>query len=181
MLSASNISKHWYVSFCPCVLIFSWFGSSIPSVICRFLFFTISIAHFSMPNSIPISRVYIFTAYIRVSDSFSFLANSLMSSMYIRWLMFSCELLSWYPLVYFLSMWLSGIITITNSNGERESPWNIPLWIFASATLFTAVVNSTLKVPMVFSIKFVTSSDMLYIILRQFIIQLFGTISCAFL
>ena len=29
---------------------FSWFDSSIPSVICRFLLFIIGMAHFSMPN-----------------------------------------------------------------------------------------------------------------------------------
>ena len=37
MVSASNISKYLYVYFFPSVLIFSLFGSSIPSVRCRFL------------------------------------------------------------------------------------------------------------------------------------------------
>ena len=42
----------------------------------------------------------IFTAYIRFSNSFSFLTNSLMSSsMYIRWLIFSCDWLSLYPFI----------------------------------------------------------------------------------
>ena len=35
-----------------------------------------------------------------------------MLSMYIKWLIFSCDLLSLYPAVHFLSMWLSGIIII---------------------------------------------------------------------
>ena len=43
---------------------FSWFGRSISSVICRFLFFIISTAHFSMPDSIPVSSLYIHTACI---------------------------------------------------------------------------------------------------------------------
>ena len=89
-------------------------------------FLIISTAHLSIPNSISISRLYILTARIRVSNSFSFLANSLVSSMYIRWLIFSCNLVSLYLPVYFLIMQLSGIITIINSNGDSASPWNIP-------------------------------------------------------
>ena len=66
-----------------------------------------------------------------------------MSSMYIKWMIFSCDLLSLYPDVHFLSMYLSGIIVITNNIGDSASPWNIPLWIFASAQLFSPAVNST--------------------------------------
>ena len=58
------------------VFILSWFGSSILSVSCRLPLFITSIAHFSMPNSIPMSRLYILTVCIRVSSSFSFFANS---------------------------------------------------------------------------------------------------------
>ena len=53
--------------------------------------FHMSMAHFSTPNSIHISYIYsmyILIACIRVSNSFLFLKNSLMSSMYIRWLIF---------------------------------------------------------------------------------------------
>ena len=71
------------------VLIFSWFSSSIPSVFCRFPL--IIIAHFSMPNFFPMSWQYILIACIRVSNSFSFLTNSLMPSMYRRGLIFSCD------------------------------------------------------------------------------------------
>ena len=119
MVSAFTITQYLYVSFSPKVLIFSWVGGSIPFVICRFRFFIISMAHFSIPNSIPISRLYIPTACIIVSNSFSFLINSLMSFMYIRWLTFFCDLISLYPPVHFLSTWLSGMITISNSNGDN--------------------------------------------------------------
>ena len=108
-------------------------------------------AHFSMPNSTPMSWLYILTACIRVSSSFSFFANSYMSSMYIRGLTFSYDLLSLYPAVHFLSMLLSGIISIINSNGDSVSPWNTH-WIFASAKLFPPAVNFTFQVFMVFSI-----------------------------
>ena len=66
-----------------------------------------------MPNSILMSWLYILTVCIRVSSSFSFFfANSLMSSMYIKWLIFSWDLLSLYPTAHFLSMWLSGTMAI---------------------------------------------------------------------
>ena len=42
--------------------------------------------------------------------------------MYIKRLIFSCDLLSLYPAVHFLSTWLSGIMAIMNSNGDRASP-----------------------------------------------------------
>ena len=53
-----------------------------------------------------------------------------MSSMYIRWLIFLCDLLNLYPAVHFLSMWLRGIEAIMNSKGDSASPWKISLWIF---------------------------------------------------
>ena len=146
----------------------------------HFLRFIISIAHFSVPNTNPMSWLYILTAGIRVYHSFSFFANILMSSMYLRWLIFSCNLLSLHPAVHFLSMWLSGIIAITNSNEDSASLWKISIWIFASATPFPPAVNFPLQIFMVSSIKFIISSDILYI-LRQFIIQLYRAISYAVL
>ena len=83
-----------------------------------------------------------------------------MSSMYIKWLIFSWDLLISYPAVHFLRMWLSGIMAITNSNGDSASPL---IWIFTSAKLFPPAVNSTLQVCMVFSINCTTWSGILYI------------------
>ena len=71
-------------------------------------------------------------------------------------------------------------MSIMNVNGDSGSFWNILLLIFASAKLLPPAVNSILQVFMVFLIKFMTSYDILYI-LRQFIMQLFGTIAYAFL
>ena len=72
MVSASNIVKYFYVSFSSGVLIFSWFGRSILSVMSRFPLFIISMAHFL--SQIPsLCLGYILTACIRVSNSFSFL------------------------------------------------------------------------------------------------------------
>ena len=69
-----------------------------------------------------------------------------------------------------MSMWLSVITAITNNKGDRDL-----LEIYLSGTLlqqsfFSPSVNSTPQVSMVFSIKFMTSSDIWYI-LWQFIIQ----------
>ena len=83
--------------------------------------------------------------------------------MYIKWLIFSCDLQSLYLAVHFLSVWLSDSMAIMNSKGDRASPWKIPLYIFASAKLHPPAVNSTVQVFMVFSIEFMTSSDILYI------------------
>ena len=135
MVSASKTPKYLYISFSPNVLILSWFGNSIPSVRCRLLLFITSMAHFSMPNSVPMSRLYILTVVLRFSTSFSFFANSLMSSMYIRWLIFSCDQLSLYPAVHFLSIWLSVIIIIMNNNEDTASRLKIPPWIFVLAKI----------------------------------------------
>ena len=81
--------------------------------------------------------VYSNCVYYGFQFFFTF-ANSFMSSVYLRWLIFSCNLLSLYPAVHFLSMWVSGIIAIMNSRGGSASPWKIPLWIFVSAKLFSS-------------------------------------------
>ena len=91
-------------------------------------------------------------------------------------MIFSCDLRSLYPVVHFLSMWLSGITVVINSNRDSASLWYIPLWIFALAKLHLLAVNSTFHIFMAFWIKFMTSSDIFYI-LRQFIIQSWRTIS----
>ena len=135
MVSASKMPNYLLVSFSPSVQILSLIGCSIPSVRCHLPLFITLMAHFSMPNSIPTSWLYILTACIWVYSSFSFFANSLISSIYIRWLTFSCGQLSLYPAVHFLNMWLSDIMAITNSKGDWASPWNMSLWIFASAKL----------------------------------------------
>ena len=117
-----------------------------------------------MPNSIPIFWLYIHKVYIRFFISFSFLANSLMTSMYIKWLIFSCDLQSLYPAVHFLRLLLIGIIAIKNSNGDSASPWNMPLRIFTTVKLFPPAVNSTLQISMVFSINCMTWSGIIIII-----------------
>ena len=164
MISSYNIPNYSLVSFSLNVLILSWFVSSIPSVICLFWLFLISMTHFSLTNSISISWLYILTSC------------SLMSSMYIKWLIFSRDLWSFYPAMHFLSILLSGIMAITNSNGDSVSLWKIHHWIFTSAKLFPPTVSSTLQFYMVFSINFMTSPDICYIL--QF---LCSTISYAFL
>ena len=86
-----------------------------------------------------------------------------MSSMYIKWLIFPCDLLILYPIVHFLRMWESGIIAIPNSNGDSASLWNMFLWNFTSAKLLAPAVDFTHQVSMVFSINFTTLSAIIII------------------
>ena len=72
MVPASNIPKYLEISFSSSILILSWFGSSIPSVKCRFPLFITSRCIF--PWQIPsLWPVYILTACIGVSIFFNFL------------------------------------------------------------------------------------------------------------
>ena len=66
-------------------------------------------------------------------------------SLYIRRLNFSSDLWSLYPPEHFLSPRESGIIAITNRNGDSASPWKIPAWIFTSVKLIPPDVSSTLQ------------------------------------
>ena len=81
-----------------------------------------------------------------------FFAKNFMSTKYIRGLTFSCDLLSLYPPVYFLGMWLSDTIAITNSNCDSASPRNIDLrvFFFASIQLIPFAANSALQVFRIF-------------------------------
>ena len=109
------------------------------------------------------SWLYIFTASIRVYDSFSFLANSLMSSMNNRWLIFTCirQCISWVCGCVASSL-LQIIMVIVHLPGIYLSGSLLQL------SLAPTAVNSTLRVFMVFSIKFMTLCDILNV-LRHFI------------
>ena len=98
-----------------------------------------------MPNSIRISWLYILTTCIKISSSFSFFENSLMSCMYIKWLIFSWDRLSLCPAVHFLSIWFSGIMAIMNCNGDSASTWKVTIWMFASAKLLPKLSYAFLK------------------------------------
>ena len=105
--------------------------------------------------------------------------NSLMLSMYIRWLTFSLDLVSLHAPVHFLSMWFIDI-GITNSNGDSAFPWKIPFSIFSSAELLPSAVSSTLHFFRVLSKNLMTSLYILYN-LTQSIMQFCRTIMYAFL
>ena len=85
MVSASNVPQYLYVSFSPSVLIFSWFGCSISSAVCRFPLFITCIAHFSMSHSILCPDCILSQPVLEFPILFVF-GKQFMSSMYIRWL-----------------------------------------------------------------------------------------------
>ena len=49
-------------------LLFSWFDSSIPFIICLLPLLIVNMAHFSMTNSIPISRLHVFNNLLSSSS-----------------------------------------------------------------------------------------------------------------
>ena len=142
MVSASNISKYLQVFCFPRFLILSWFGSSIPSISFRLPLFITSKCQIPSLCSDCILSLHV----LKFPVIFSFFANSLTSSMYIRWLIFPCNLLSLYPAVYFQCMWLSGIIVITNCNGDSASPLNIIIIMFIIIVTAASDSNFNIKV-----------------------------------
>ena len=112
--------------------------------------------------SVPFVDGLLLTVCIRVSNSLFILESILMSSMYIKWLIFSCDVLSLYPTMHFFRMWLSGIIAITKSNGDSTYFCYMPVWIFTSAKLFPSAI--ILQVSIVFSIKYMISSGIICIL-----------------
>ena len=58
--------------------------------------------------------------------------------------------------------WLcNSILAFINRNGDSATSWKIPHWIFTLSKLLLPAVNSIL---LVFSIKFMNSSDVLFIL-----------------
>ena len=102
----------------------SLFCTSIPSVPCYFPFFIFNLAHLCMSNSITMSWLYILSVSNWMAILFPFLANRLMSSLYIRILIISFNLINW---IYLCIFW------VKNSYGDSASPCNIDLRIFNSA------------------------------------------------
>ena len=101
-----------------------WFflGLVVPS----FRYWSFSVFHHKhgtifIPYSIPTSRSCVLIICIIVSNSFSFLQTTWYRP---RWLIFRVILQIFLPPLHFLRILMSGI---TNSNGERVSPWNISL------------------------------------------------------
>ena len=116
-----------------------------------------------------ISWLNILIVCINVSNSFSFFDVVHL----LKLVNFFCVLVNLLPPVHFLSIWLFGITTITESNDQSASLWKIPPWIFTSAK----VLPSTLNYTFLFFMTFVTNRNLVHF--GQSIIQLCGTISWA--
>ena len=120
----------------------------------------------------PMSWQYILTACIRVSTSFSFLANSLMSSMYIS---------EWsFPAIYLVCIWLC----ISRVCGwVASSLLQIAIVIAHLPARHLSGYSLQLSFSLLLSIPLSIFSCLLWLrlISWQFIIQLYGTISYAFL
>ena len=136
---------------------FSWFGSSIPSVICCFPFSIISIAHYPCQIQSLYRHCVSSLPVLGFPNLFRF-CRFVFSN-------FSCDLWNFYLPEHFLSIVLRGIISITNSNCDSASSWEIPVWVFTSAKLFFLQLSIQMfKFSILFSINFMTSPDILFIL-----------------
>ena len=108
-------------------------GSSISSVIRCFLLFIISMAHITMPNSIPISYCISSLPVLGFPNLFTFFVNSLMSSINIWWSIFSCD--SW-------STWTSllKIVIVVGHRPGRYFSGFLPQQSFSPWCLFDSPV-----------------------------------------
>ena len=89
--------------FSASILILYWFFSSISFIICLFQLL-ISMAYSSIPNSIPISGIFLLFVSVSI---FSIFGNSLRLSLYSRLLIFSCDLEMCCP---FLCDWMASLL-----------------------------------------------------------------------
>ena len=78
-----------FFSECETRQIFSWFSSSLHSIVSLFPFFIMSMVHFSIHYPISISWLYILIVFMTASCSFSFGINILITSIYLRWIVLS--------------------------------------------------------------------------------------------
>ena len=131
----------------------SWFSSSIRSIVFLLPFFSISMVYFSIQNSILISWLYILIVSIRVAGFFSNLVNILILFIHKRCFIYSYDYVNLLFPIYFLRIYLSTIIVITERSGNSEFASKILLWIFTSAKVWPPA-NLTFQVSMVIMGKF---------------------------
>ena len=90
-----------FISTCNFFLLAFWLFLNLVILFIHFFLFPLFImcmAYFSVLNFIFLSWLYILIASIRVTNSFSFFVNSSISSIFVSWLIFSCDLLNlWLP------------------------------------------------------------------------------------
>ena len=102
------------------VLVSFLFFEHSDSLFCSFRYLSfsasiMSIAYFSMLNSIPISWLYILIQYIVLELPVLFHFSKQLDIVYVHEVInLFLQFYKFVALVYFLSMWLSGIIAITN-------------------------------------------------------------------
>ena len=139
--------------------VLSWFGCSIPFVICLFRFSLFSwhifLCQIPFLYSEPISFI------VCMSLQFFFFFGKQLDVVHFHLVvnLLFCDLVYFSSFVHFLSMWLSDIISITNTNDKNTFPWKICLWIFALDKDFPLAINSTFQFFMVFVMNLMTLSD----------------------
>ena len=130
-------------SSCPTYFITTPSGSFIPSLFTILPFFIVRMPHFFIQNSMLMSVLNTCTIITSVFVCSSLLAYSFESSINNKW--FNFLLSPFKTCIYLLKNQRQyGSILNTSNNGDRLSPWNIPLftWTFPRSSPFA--VNDSL-------------------------------------
>ena len=135
MGSNCSIPKYLYLSR------LTW----IPSVQTIFYLFMTWIAYLSRPNTIVTSSEKIPMVWINKSNFLSLFAYSFKSSINKRWLNSWFQLVT-YPRSVLFKIIDKGIRRTTNSKGEKQSPWKVPLLISTSPRLSLHAISSVIHV-----------------------------------
>jgi len=102
--------------------------------------------HIFLNQNLYLSSLIVCTFFISFFKSFSFLPSSFKSSIYNKWLIFLSVPCTRYPQSVLFSSFVNGMSAMQKSNGERESPWNIPLliWIGCDRIISCFVLKKSL-------------------------------------
>ena len=127
------------------------FAKWTPVECCNFPLLVLKVAHFPIPNSILMSSLHSLTVCSRDSISLSLLLYNFKWSMKSRWLRrLRCKL---YPALCCLRRLVIGIIAVTKSMGDSESPWNTPLLMSTSHSVPPPTVSIVFQCSIRFSMK----------------------------
>ena len=164
-----SASKYLLFSFSPSFLT-DLVVLFVPPILFSYLLLkTWHIFHCQIPFLYPHCTFIFFVFVSQVLFPLAF-SNSLISSMCIRRLIFSCDFVNLKFPLHFQNIKLSGIIARIKNSGQLESPWMMILWIFTSIT-----VSLLSSFSMAYEMKFMIFLDIWYIF-RHSIIQVCRTI-----
>jgi len=103
-----------------------------------YLFLNTLLHIFLNQNSYLCLLLIVCTSFISFFKSFSFLPSSFKPSMYNKWLILLSVPCNWHPQTVLFSSFAYAMSAMQKRNGERDSPWNIPLRIWIGCDCITS-------------------------------------------